>query len=61
MVKVDAYTHDDVARRFAIFGIPTFLLVRDGKLLGKMSQYYGREYWLRVIREKLPGAEPATV
>lgn len=58
VVKVDAYTHDEVARRFAIFGIPTFLLVRDGKLLGKMSQYYGREYWLRVIRENLPGAQP---
>jgi thioredoxin 1 len=56
VVKVDAYTHEDVARRFGLFGIPTFLLVRDGKLLGRMSQYYGRDYWLSVVRENLPGA-----
>ncbi len=55
VVRVDAYTHDDLARRFGLFGIPTFLLFRDGKLLGKMSQYYGREYWLGVVREHLPG------
>lgn len=56
VVKVDAYTHEELARRFGIFGIPTFLLFRDGKLLGKMSQYYGREYWLGVIRDHLPRA-----
>ena len=54
VVKVNAYEHPDLARRFALFGIPTFLLVKDGKLLGKMSQYYGREYWLGVIRDHLP-------
>jgi thioredoxin 1 len=58
VVKVDAYTHDAVARRFAIFGIPTFLLVgmkgQKMQVLGKMSQYYGRDYWLAVVREHLP-------
>lgn len=54
VVKVNAYEHEELARRFGLFGIPTFLLFRDGKLLGKMSQYYGREYWLGVIREHLP-------
>lgn len=29
-------------------------LVKDGKLIGKMSQYYGREYWLGVLTENLP-------
>ncbi len=30
------------------------LLVKDGKLIGRMSQYSGREYWLGVIRDQLP-------
>jgi thiol-disulfide isomerase/thioredoxin len=59
IVKVNAYEHESLARRFALFGIPTFLLFRDGKLLGRMSQYYGREYWLGVIRERLPDAAMA--
>lgn len=54
VVKVNAYEHPDLARRFGLVGIPTFLLVRDGKVIGKMSQYYGREYWLGVIRDHLP-------
>lgn len=56
VVKVNAYEQEELARRFGLFGIPTFLLFRDGKLLGKMSQYYGREYWLGVVRENLPSA-----
>lgn len=56
VVKVDAYTHDDLARRFALVGVPTFLLVRDGKVLGRMSRYQGRAYWLAVVREHLPAA-----
>ncbi len=56
VVKVNAYQHEALALRFGLFGIPTFLLFRDGKLLGKMSQYYGREYWLGVVREHLPAA-----
>ena len=56
VVKVNAYVHEELARRFGLFGIPTFLLFRDGKLIGKMSQYYGKEYWLGVIRDHLPKA-----
>ncbi len=62
IVRVDAYTHDALATRFGLFGIPTFLVIRDGKLLGRMSQYHGREWWLGVVRDHLPGqpsAEPA--
>ena len=51
LLKVNAYEHMELARRYALFGIPTFLLFRDGKLLGKMSQYRGREFWLAVIHE----------
>jgi thiol-disulfide isomerase/thioredoxin len=56
VVKVNAYVHEELARRYGLFGIPTFLLFRDGKLIGKMSQYYGKEYWLGVIRDHLPTA-----
>lgn len=56
VVKVNAYEHETLARRFGLFGIPTFLIVKDGKLIGKMSQYYGREYWLGVVRDHLPPA-----
>ncbi len=54
VVKVNAYAHEDLAKRFGLFGIPTFILVRDGKVLGKMSEYRGREFFLTVIREHLP-------
>ncbi|MCK8500871.1 thioredoxin family protein [Myxococcus fulvus] len=56
VVKVNAYQHESLAHRFGLHGIPTFLLFRDGKLIGKMSQYYGKEYWLGVVREHLPAA-----
>ncbi|MBL8604456.1 MAG: thioredoxin family protein [Myxococcales bacterium] len=53
VVTVDAYAHPALAQRFGLYGIPTFLLFRDGKLLGKMSQYRGRAFWLGVIRDQL--------
>lgn len=55
-VKVNAYEHDGLARRFGLYGIPTFILFRDGKLLGKMSQFTSRAHWLAVLRENMPGA-----
>lgn len=55
IVRVDAYTHTSLANRYGLYGVPTFLLVRDGRLIGKMSQYYGKQYWLGVLRENLPG------
>jgi thioredoxin-like negative regulator of GroEL len=54
VVKVDASTHGSLAQRFGLYGIPNFFLFRDGKKLGKMSQYYGRAYFDRVLREHLP-------
>ncbi|HEU4534366.1 MAG TPA: thioredoxin family protein [Polyangiaceae bacterium] len=58
-VKVNAYEHDGLARRFGLYGIPAFLLFRDGKLLGRMSQFTSREYWLAVVRERLAAGPPA--
>jgi thiol-disulfide isomerase/thioredoxin len=59
LLKVNAYEHMELARRYALFGIPTFLLFRGGKLLGKMSQYRGREFWLDVLHEQEAASAPA--
>jgi thioredoxin-like negative regulator of GroEL len=60
LVKVNAYEHTELAQRFALFGIPGFVLLRGGKKLGMMRQYYGRDYWLRVITEQVQGAPVTT-
>lgn len=52
LVKVNAYDHPELSRRFALFGIPAFVLFKDGKKLGMMRQYNGREFWKTVITEK---------
>jgi thioredoxin 1 len=57
ILKIDAYQHTALARRFALFGVPTFILLRRGKVLGKMSQYHGRSFWLTVIREQLAASQ----
>ncbi|MFT3709225.1 MAG: thioredoxin family protein [Archangium sp.] len=54
VIKVNAYDHVELARRFGLFGIPAFILFKDGKKLGMMRQYYGREYWSQVIAENAP-------
>lgn len=51
-IKVNAYEDLELARRFGLFGVPAFLFFRRGKLIGKMSEYYGREYWLTVVQEQ---------
>ncbi len=60
LVKVNAYEHTALARRFALFGIPGFVLFKGGRKLGMMRQYYGREYWRRVLSEALTGAPLST-
>lgn len=55
LVKVNAYEFPELARRFALFGIPGFVLFKGGKKLGMMRQYYGREYWTAVITEHAAG------
>jgi thioredoxin 1 len=48
---LDVYEHPEVARRFAVHGIPHFLLFKHGKKLGKMSEFRGDGFWTQVIRE----------
>jgi thiol-disulfide isomerase/thioredoxin len=58
-VALDAYQHPEVARRYAVFGIPHFLLFKGGKKLGKMSEFKGEAFWLAVVREQALGAPGA--
>jgi thioredoxin 1 len=55
IVKVNAYEFPELARRYALFGIPGFVLFKGGKKLGMMRQYHGREYWRTVITEQAQG------
>lgn len=55
IVKVNAYEYPELARRYALFGIPGFVLFKGGKKLGMMRQYHGREYWRTVITEQAQG------
>lgn len=50
-VSLDVYSYPEVAHRYAIFGVPHFLLFKGGKKLGKMSEFRGEAYWSAVVRE----------
>jgi thioredoxin-like negative regulator of GroEL len=54
-VKVDVYEHPELARRYGVYGIPCFLLFREGRRIGKMSEFRGDTFFTDVIREQLPG------
>ncbi|MES1184067.1 MAG: thioredoxin family protein [Myxococcales bacterium] len=51
LYALDVYTHPEVATRFAVHGIPHFLLFKAGKKLGKMSEFRGDRFWADVVRE----------
>lgn len=53
-VKVNAYEHPELATRFGLFGIPQFVLFRDGRKLGRMSEFKGDDFFLGVVRDQLP-------
>ncbi|MCA9573970.1 MAG: thioredoxin family protein [Polyangiales bacterium] len=53
LVKVNAYEHDALATRFALFGIPQFFLYRNGARLGKMSEFRGDAFFVQVVRDHL--------
>jgi thioredoxin 1 len=59
LVKTNAYEYPELARRFALFGIPGFVLFKGGTKLGMMRQYSGREFWQAVIDEKAAEGAPA--
>jgi thioredoxin-like negative regulator of GroEL len=51
LFALDVYAHPEVATRFAVHGIPHFLLFKSGKKLGKMSEFRGDRFWADVVRE----------
>ena len=51
LVALDVYRHPEVASRYGVMGIPHFILFKNGKKLGKMSEFRGESYWGSVIRE----------
>ena len=56
ILKLDAYAYPELARRYGVYGIPCFLLFRDAKKIGRMSEFRGDAFWLGVVREHLPVA-----
>lgn len=56
LVKVNASEHPDLARRFALVGVPAFVLFQGGRKLGILRQYPGREDWRTVITEQAAAA-----
>ena len=51
-MTMESRIREKLARRFALFGIPAFVLFKNGKKLGMMRQYNGREFWKTVIIEQ---------
>jgi thioredoxin-like negative regulator of GroEL len=56
-VKVDVYAHPELARRYGVNGIPCFMLFRDGRRIGKMSEFRGDAFFAEVVREHLPAQD----
>lgn len=40
---VNTYVHSDLGIRFGLYGIPTFLFWKNGKLLGRITSFPGWE------------------
>ncbi|HVW25022.1 MAG TPA: thioredoxin family protein [Polyangiaceae bacterium] len=56
-VKVDVYAYPELARRYGVYGIPHFMLFREGKRIGRMSEFRGDAFFTAVIREHLAPSE----
>lgn len=48
---VNTYEHSDLGVRFGLHGIPTFLLFKNGKLLGRVTSFPGWEPFLEVLEK----------
>jgi thioredoxin 1 len=57
-LALDVYEFPEVARRYAVYGIPHFLLFKAGKRLGKMSEFRGEQFWAAVVREHAEAPAP---
>lgn len=53
LVCVDAYAHSELALRFGLSGVPSFVFVRGGRARGRITGYPGRQPWLSIVRDQL--------
>ncbi len=51
LVALNVYAHPEIGNRYGVMGIPHFILFKDQRKLGKMSEFRGENYWASVIRE----------
>jgi thioredoxin-like negative regulator of GroEL len=51
LAALDVYTYPEIGNRYGVMGIPHFILFKDQRKLGKMSEFRGESYWISVVRE----------
>lgn len=49
--SVNAYEHTELATRYSLIGIPSFLFVRRGKVLGKVTSFPGFAQFFEALQK----------
>jgi thiol-disulfide isomerase/thioredoxin len=49
--SVNAYEHTELATRYSLIGIPSFLFVRQGKVLGRVTGFPGFETFVQALQK----------
>ncbi len=50
-VKIDVDSNPDLAAQYSVFSIPTFLIVKDGKVVSQFSGAMGKEGFVTEINK----------
>lgn len=50
-VKIDVDANPDLASEYSVFSIPTFLIVKDGKVVAQFSGAMGKEAFISEINK----------
>jgi thioredoxin 1 len=53
-VKIDVDKNPDLATSYSVFSIPTFLLVKNGKIISQMVGAQSKEGFLQEIKKAAP-------
>jgi thioredoxin 1 len=48
-VKIDVDANADIAAQYNVFSIPTFIILKDGKVVGQTVGAQGKESFLKEI------------
>lgn len=51
--KVDVDTHTEKASQFGVLGIPTYVIMKDGKEVDRMVGYMPKEEFVKKIQAQL--------